>query len=132
MASESSDYRHYHEASKLGFKDKLVSVRRTEFRVLDLLKDRDKTLAGFLVAARQAIEEDGADVIVPACFGMIGLAHEAQEILGVPVIDPAGAAITMAESLVRMNLSQSKIAYPFPPEKRRTIDIEPKTERELA
>lgn len=132
MASESSDYRHYHEASKLGFKDKLVSVRRTEFRVLDLLKDRDKTLAGFLVAARQAIEEDGADVIVPACFGMIGLAHEAQEILGVPVIDPAGAAITMAESLVRMNLSQSKIAYPVPPEKRRTIDIEPKTERELA
>ena len=128
MASESSAYRHRHEAMKLGLEDKFASVRRSKFRVLDLLEDRRATLESFLGAAREAIEEDGADVIIPACFGMTGIAREAQEILGVPVIDPAGAAITMAESLIRMGLSQSKRAYPLPPEKERSIDIEPSRE----
>lgn len=124
MASESSLYRHRHEAHKLGLEHKIASFRRTEFRVLDLLTSRDKTLRGFVEAARRAIDDDGAEVIIPGCFGMVGLAEEAQAELGVPVVDPGGAAVTMAESMVRMGLTHSKLAYPTPPEKKRTVSID--------
>ena len=70
--------------------------------------------------ARRAIQEDGAEVIVPGCFGMIGIAKEIQEVVQVPVIEPAGAAMCLIETLVKLNIGQSKLAYPFPPPKERS------------
>jgi hypothetical protein len=39
----------------------------------------------------------------------------------IPVIDPSLAALTMAQSIVQMKLTQSKGAYPFPQDKKRFI-----------
>jgi|GEM_PF-2802969 len=41
-----------------------------------------------------------------------------QEQFGVPVISPPQASVMMAESLVRLNITQSKRAYPRPKELR--------------
>jgi Asp/Glu/hydantoin racemase len=49
------------------------------------------------------------------------MAEEVQEKAGIPVIDPMAAAIQMAQVLVTMRHSQSRRAYPFPPEKRRIL-----------
>lgn len=95
---------------------RLASVRSAEVPVLEL-KDRERAKASILREARKAIEEDGADVIVLGCTGMAKLAKEIQEELGVPVVEPATAAIKLAEMLVQMGLSHSKISFKIPPEK---------------
>ena len=102
-----------------GFIERLASVRSIEIPVLRL--EKEKTQNTLLTEAKKAIEEDGADTIILGCTGMSGMAKGLQETLGIPVIDPTAASLKMAETLVDMELSQSKKAYPYPPEKIREI-----------
>lgn len=111
--------RHRIEAMKLGVEAKLASVRCIDTRVLSLHDDLEATVSAMLKAGRKAIEEDGAQVLIPGCFGMIGLAERMQHELGVPVVDPAGASVKLIETLVDLKLSQSKLAFPIPPPKKR-------------
>jgi allantoin racemase len=71
-----------------------------------------------LSQARQAIDCDGAEAIVLGCTGMSPVTKHLQENLEVPVVDPAVAALTLAESLVRMGLSHSRTCYLAPPAKK--------------
>jgi allantoin racemase len=48
---------------------------------------------------------------------MIGMAKGLQKALDIPVIDPAIASLKLAESLVDMGLSHSKLVSPYPPDK---------------
>jgi len=111
--------RHRMEALKLGLVSKLASVRCIDARVLSLHDDLEATLSAMADSGKKAIEEDGAQVLIPGCFGMIGLAERMQRELGVPVVDPAGATVKLMETLVDLNLSQSKLAFPIPPPKKR-------------
>jgi len=45
---------------------------------------------------------------------MLETADFLREKLGVPVIDPSVAALRTCETLIKMGLSQSKLAYPRP------------------
>jgi len=67
--------------------------------------DEEKTMQ----AARAAVEEDMAEVIVLGCAGMAGLDKRIQEALGVPVLDGVICALIIAEGLVRYGVSTSKI-----------------------
>ena len=105
-----------------GLGDKLASVRSVEVPVLELERDRARLAELLVEQSIKAIEEDGAHVIVFGCTGMVGLAQEVQEGLAergyeVPVIDPAKAALKVAEALVDLKLAHSKRTYPYPPEK---------------
>ncbi len=111
--------RHRVEAMKLGVTSKLASVICIDARVLSLHDDLQATLKAMVDAGRKAIEEDGAQVLIPGCFGMIGLAEKMQQELGVPVVDPAGASVKIIETLVDLRLSQSKLAFPIPLPKKR-------------
>jgi allantoin racemase len=108
-------------AKKIGVEPKLASIRLLNMHVLELSKDRKKAKEEFVKQAKKAVEVDGADVIVPGCGFFTTMIREIQEALNVPVIDPGGAALTIAEALVKLNLSQSKKAYPQPAEKKRVI-----------
>ncbi|UCG00962.1 MAG: aspartate/glutamate racemase family protein [Candidatus Heimdallarchaeota archaeon] len=103
-----------------GFSERLASVRSIEIPVLQL-ENEEKTFDTLLAEARKAVEEDGADTLILGCTGMLGVAKELQETLGIPVIDPTVASLKMAETLVDMGISQSKRAYPYPPEKTREL-----------
>ena len=52
-------------------------------------------------------------------LGMAGLGEKLQNELGIPVLDPAPIAVQYAQTLVKLGLSQSRIAFPVPPEKAR-------------
>ena len=72
--------------------------------------------------AIEAVEEDGAHVIVLGCTGLAGLAEQVKAGLSkagheVPVIDPASTALKVAEALVDAKLTHSKRTYPQPPQK---------------
>lgn len=113
--------RHELEAWKTGVHQKLASVRDIGTRVLAIEDSLERTKHAMIETGRKCIEEDGAEVLVPGCFGFIGLAQEMQAALGVPVIDPAGAAVRLVETLVKLGLSQSKLSYPTPPPKPRAF-----------
>ena len=65
------------------------------------------------------MNEDGAEVLVLGCTGMTGMAERLSHELNVPVIDPIPTAVKLAEMLVGLGLSHSKLAFPVPPEKKR-------------
>jgi allantoin racemase len=56
---------------------------------------------------QRALDSDGSDVIVLGCAGMADLCATVSNRLGVPVVDGVAAAVTFAESLVRLGLRTS-------------------------
>ena len=105
---------------------KLASARAVtpDIPVLEL-QDEAKLSEKLTEASLKAIEEDGAHVIVLGCTGMAGLADKvkhglAEQGYNIPVVDPLIVALKLAEILVDMKTSQSRLTYPPPPEKERT------------
>lgn len=90
-------------------------VHATDIPVLALSPSSLKSVVDL---ARHALDQDGSDSIVLGCAGMADLCAAATRELGVPVIDGVAAAVTLAESLVRLGLRTSpRDEYAFPPPK---------------
>jgi len=85
---------------KYGFQDHLASFQAIGMGVLDLQIDPEETKRRIVQAAKKAIEQDGAEVIILGCTQYFGFYQELQDALGVPVIDAALAALNYAEFLV--------------------------------
>lgn len=98
-----------------GLLDRCASVRASGVAVLDLEADPDAALKAIVVEAERAVNEDRAEVICLGCGGMAGLTERVKERTGVPVVDGVAAAVTIAESLVRMGLTTSKVRTYAPP-----------------
>ena len=96
--------------SRYGFDSRVASVRCTRVPVLEL-NDEKKAFAAILKASEAAINDDGAEAIALGCIGMSPLARRLQKELNVPVVDPAVASLKLAEIIVHMDISTSRIAY---------------------
>ncbi len=88
---------------EIGYGDRLVALEGIELGVLDIDENIDYTVRKLVEKSRKALEK-GAEVIVLGCTGLAGLARRVEEEIGVPVIDPAGAALKVAEALVSLKL----------------------------
>lgn len=62
--------------------------------------------------------DNRAEVICPGCGGMAGLDDAVRTRAEVPVVDGVSAAVTVAESLVRLGLSTSKVRTYATPRKK--------------
>lgn len=93
-----------------GFSRRVASVRSANVPVLALENETDAE-EHLYVAAKKAVEEDGAHAIVLGCTGMMAMRDSLEKRLGVPVIEPYSAAVQFAASLVRMKLRQSRLSY---------------------
>lgn len=60
-------------------------------------------------AAKSAIEEDGAEVIILSCAGMAGIDRILTKKLGVPVLDGIKCGLIILTGLIRYGISTSKI-----------------------
>ena len=80
-----------------GMKDKLASFKAVDLGVHDFHRDEAETARRFKAVGREAIERDGAEVIILGCTATAGFYRELQAELGVPVIDPMLAAFKTAE-----------------------------------
>lgn len=98
--------------------NRLASVRAIGIPVSSIEDDGDTSFNALVEAGRKCIE-DGAQCIVLSCLGMAGMGEKLQEILGIPVLDPAPISVQYAQTLVRLGLTQSRLAYAKPPEKLR-------------
>ncbi|POX49885.1 Asp/Glu/hydantoin racemase [Streptomyces sp. Ru71] len=92
-----------------GLSARCASVRASGLAVLDLEEDEKVAVDAIVEQAAYAVEHDRAEVICLGCGGMAGLAERVVERTGVPVVDGVAAAVTIAESLVRLGLTTSKV-----------------------
>ncbi len=106
-----------HLVLKAGVDRKLASVRSVNVSVLDIGKDPDLIRRRALEEAKAARDQDRADTIVLGCMSMAfaQLDKEMSAELGIPVINPAIAALKTLESMVAMGISHSKKAFQTPP-----------------
>jgi len=58
--------------------------------------------------AREAIEQDGAEVVVLGCAGMVGYAEDVERELEIVVLDPTTIAFKVAEALIDAGIRHSK------------------------
>ncbi|MER7250791.1 aspartate/glutamate racemase family protein [Kribbella sp. NPDC000426] len=92
-----------------GLADRCASVRASGLAVLELEADPGRAVDAIVEQAVKAVTEDRAEVICLGCGGMAGLDQKVAAATGVPVVDGVAAAVVLAESLVRLGLSTSKV-----------------------
>lgn len=100
-----------------GLESRLASVRSIDVRpdTQALLQGKeDVVFSKLLEAAKLAIEEDGADVLILGSTTMHQSHTYLAEHLPVPVLNPGVIAYKYCELLLDLGLCQSKVAYPSP------------------
>ena len=104
-----------------GLYQRCASVRASGMAVLELEEHPLAAMEAIVRQAELAIREDKAEVICLGCGGMAGLDERIRQRTGVPVVDGVTAAVTIAEGLVRLGLSTSKVRTYAPPRPKTVI-----------
>ncbi|RCG32511.1 Asp/Glu/hydantoin racemase [Sphaerisporangium album] len=99
-----------------GLADRCASVRSCGLSTLDVDRDPAAAMEAIVAEAARAVREDRAEVICLGCGGMAGLDEAITARLGVPVVDGVAAAVRLAEALVGLGLSTSKVCTYAPPD----------------
>ena len=94
--------RHIRYLRQMGLMDRLAGERPLGMSVAETTSGTG-TLAKMIEVGRALKDEDGAGAIVMGCAGMARLRTPLEDALGVPVIDPAQAAATMALGAVQLS-----------------------------
>jgi allantoin racemase len=104
---------------RYGAGERLASFKVLELGVHDFQADPPETHRRILAAGREAVEQDGAEVIVLGCTAEFGFYEQLQAGLGVPVIDATVAPFKYAEllgELARLGWRTSDVGgYAAPP-----------------
>jgi allantoin racemase len=87
--------RHMRYLRQMALIDRLARERPLNMSVAETASG-DNTLARMVEVGRRLIDEDGAEAVVMGCAGMARHRRPLEEALGIPVIDPTQAAVTMA------------------------------------
>lgn len=85
---------------RYGLTDKMMSVRPIGIHCDDLSKDPELTKGAMIRQAKEAIEKDGAQVIVPGFVTV--LAAEVEKAVNVSVVNPVVASVKWAEMICAM------------------------------
>ena len=97
-AVEEAVPRHDRYWDRIGVRPRVVRDVPTGRGVLDL--ESEQAYEDVLEAGRE-LAESGADVVVLGCTGMTHLRARLQSDLGLPVVEPCQAAVTLAASALR-------------------------------
>lgn len=106
-----------------GLYQRCASVRASGMAVLELEEDPVGAMEAIVHQAELAIRDDKAEVICLGCGGMAGLDEQIRQRTGVPVVDGVTAAVMVAESLVRLGLSTSKVRTYATPRPKKVIGL---------
>ncbi len=87
--------RHLRYIRQLGLAARLAAERPLDLRVHELA-DEGRTWERLLQVGRGLKDRDGADVVILGCAGMARYRARLEAELGLPVVDPTQAAVTMA------------------------------------
>jgi allantoin racemase len=93
--------RHLRYMGAMGVMDRLAGELPVGLPVVEL-SDEKKTFGRMVDAGRRLREAHGADVLVMGCAGMARYRKPLQDAVGIPVVEPTQAAVTMALGRVRL------------------------------
>jgi allantoin racemase len=100
---------------RYGLLDRMACIRPLELSVAELDDDPERVKTAGMPLARQMVEEDGAEVIILGCAAMAGYAEDLESQLQVPVLDPLKVTLKIAEAVVDMGHTHSRVGlYAFP------------------
>jgi allantoin racemase len=94
--------RHVRYLRQMGLMDRLAGERPLDMSVAETASG-EGTLAKMIEVGRALKEQDGAGAVIMGCAGMARLRSPLEEALGIPVIDPTQAAVTMALGAVQFS-----------------------------
>jgi allantoin racemase len=94
--------RHLRYVGALGVSDRLAAELPVGIPVVELA-DEKKTFGRMVEVGKTLREQHGADVVVMGCAGMARYRKPLQDAIGIPVVEPTQAAVTMAIGRVRLN-----------------------------
>lgn len=94
--------RHLRSLRQTGTINRLAGERSLDMSVAETASG-ERTLARMIEVGRILVDQDGADVLVMGCAGMARHRAALQQALGVAVIEPTQAAISMAIGAVQAN-----------------------------
>ena len=92
--------RHVRYLRQMGLTDRLTNERPLNMSVAETASG-EGTLAKMIEVGRALKDEDGSGAIVMGCAGMARHRRPLEQALGIPVIDPTQAAVTMALGTVQ-------------------------------
>jgi allantoin racemase len=93
--------RHGRYLRQMGLMDRLAGERPLDMSVAETASG-EKTLDRMIEVGRELKERDGAGAVIMGCAGMARHRLALEQALGVPVIDPTQAAVTMAIGTVQL------------------------------
>ena len=94
--------RHLRYVGALGVTDRLAAELPVGLKVVEL-SDEKKTFGRMVTVGKTLREQHGADVVIMGCAGMARYRKPLQDEIGIPVVEPTQAAVTMAIGRVRLN-----------------------------
>ncbi len=92
-----------------------VSYRYVDMPPMEMPDHKDEVRAKFVAAARAAVKENDAELILPLGYSIVPLTLKASELaeeIGVPVFDPLPVTMRIAEALAASGFKNSRAAYP--------------------
>lgn len=96
------------QVRSMGVEARFASVRGIDIPVLQLNKQPSLTIRKLAREAELAVREDGAEVIVLGCTGLAELTERMK--IDFPIVNPALAALRMAELVVSLGLIPKGLA----------------------
>lgn len=96
--------RHLRYVGQMGLNDRMAGDRAIGLGVTQLT-DEARTFARMAEVAAELRDEDGADVLVMGCAGMARYRDRLQRHVGLPVVEPSQAAVSMAIGRSRLGWS---------------------------
>ena len=94
--------RHLRYVGAMGLSGRLAGELPVGLRVVEL-SDEKKTFRRMVETGKALRDRHGADVVIMGCAGMARYRKPLQDELGIPVVEPTQAAVTMAIGRVRLN-----------------------------
>ncbi|UYN97497.1 MAG: aspartate/glutamate racemase family protein [Enhydrobacter sp.] len=96
--------RHLRYVGQMGVADRMAGDRAVGLGVVELANEAT-TFARMAEVAAELRDEDGADVLIMGCAGMAKYRDRLQRHVGLPVVEPSQAAVSMAIGRSRLNWS---------------------------
>lgn len=98
-----------------GLLDRLASIRTLDQRVQNIASIQSDHADALRALCMQAIEQDGADVLIIAGAPLAGLARTLSADIPVPLVDGVSSAVRHAESLYALGTHPPKMGSFAPP-----------------
>ncbi len=105
-------------AAEHGLHGRLVSVRALADPPRDVTRAREETAGRMAALCREAVDADGAEVVIVGGGPLAGLAHDLADRVPVPVLDGVACGVRLAEALAGLGLrTPARGSFARPPAK---------------